>query len=115
MYDYALRLSGFAVSTARDGLSALRFIEQHVPDVIVLDLDLPNVSGLDVHQEILAHAETRDIPIIIATGTTWAVPESVFRTLRKPIRSDILAAVVRLAVLQRAEPSGDPGVGRYPG
>jgi CheY-like chemotaxis protein len=39
------------------GLSALRAIDrQFIPDVIVLDLDLPQVSGIDVHQEIVSHA-----------------------------------------------------------
>ena len=115
MYDCALRLSGFEVSSARDGLSALRFIEQQVPDVVVLDLDLPNVSGLDVHQEILAHAETRDIPIVVVTGTTWNVPGTVFRTLRKPFVSDVLVVAVRLALAQRTAPASEASAGRYPG
>ena len=56
MFDYALRLAGFAVVAARDGLAGLRAIEQQVPDAVVLDLDLPHVSGIDVQQEIVSHA-----------------------------------------------------------
>lgn len=101
MFDYALRLAGFDVSAAADGLSALRILDQHViPDVVVLDLDLPQVSGIDLHQEIAAHAETRAIPIVVVTGTTLPAPSGVFRTLRKPINSDTLLSVVQQALVQ---------------
>jgi len=100
MFEYALRINGFAVSSASDGLVALRAIDQQlIPDVVVLDLDLPQVTGIDVQQEIVSHAETRDIPIIVVTGTNWNVP-GVFATLRKPINSDALLRAVQLAVGQ---------------
>src|SRR5258705_6639939 len=57
MFDYALRMAGFSVTAVRDGFAALRSIEQGCPDIVVLDLDLPHVSGLDVHQELMSHAE----------------------------------------------------------
>jgi len=99
MFDYALRLAGFAVSAAADGLSALRILDQHfIPSVIVLDLDLPQVSGTDVHQEIVSHAETQAIPVVVVTGTTWQAPLGVFRTLRKPINSDVVVSVVQQAL-----------------
>ena len=103
MFDYALRMAGFAVSSARDGFAALRSIEQQCPDVVVLDLDLPHVSGMDVHQEIVSHAETCKIPVIVVTGTSWEPPAEVFKTLRKPIASDVLVAVVERALTEHAE------------
>jgi DNA-binding NtrC family response regulator len=100
MFEYALRLAGFDVSAAADGLSALRILDQHfIPSVIVLDLDLPQVSGVDVHQEIVSHAETQAIPVVVVTGTSWHVPPDVFRTLRKPINSDVLVSVVQQALI----------------
>jgi CheY-like chemotaxis protein len=103
MFDYALRIGGFDVSSVSDGMSALRLIdEQAVPDVIVLDLDLPQVSGVDVQQELAAHEETRQTPVIVVTGTSWHVPSGVFRTLRKPITSDVLVRIVQRAVIHRA-------------
>ena len=102
MFDYALRIGGLDVISVGDGLSALRAIDQHcIPDVIVLDLDLPQVSGTDVHQEIVSHAETCAIPVIVVTGTSWHPPSGVFRTLRKPINSDVLVKVVQLALTSR--------------
>src|SRR5881392_2844043 len=85
MFDYAPRMDGFRVLSAGDGLQALRLIEHDLPEVIVLDLDLPYVSGSDVQHELLAHAETSAIPIVIVTGSDWKTPAGVFRILRKPI------------------------------
>lgn len=109
MYDYALRIAGFAVTAVRDGLAALRSIEQQCPDVVVLDLDLPHVSGIDVYQEIVSHAETCRIPIVVVTGTNWQTPAEVFRTLRKPIASDVLVTTLEQALAQpREEPRDEP-------
>lgn len=108
MFDYALRMAGFAVTSVRDGFAALRSIEQQCPDVVVLDLDLPHVSGFDVHQEIVSHAETCKTPVVVVTGTNWQPPAEVFRTLRKPIASDILVTAIEQALAQpREEPALD--------
>jgi chemosensory pili system protein ChpA (sensor histidine kinase/response regulator) len=107
MFGYALRMEGFEVLVASDGLAALRLLEQNVPDVVVLDLDLPQVSGFDVQQDIVAHIETQAIPIIVVTATEWDVPSNVFRTLRKPIMPEVLVNVVEQAL---SEPGGSsPG------
>ena len=98
MFDYALRMDGFTVLVAGDGLGALRLIEHDLPDLIVLDLDLPHVSGIDVQQELMAHAETSAIPIVVVTGTEWKTPEGVFQILRKPITPDVLLEVIRKAL-----------------
>jgi CheY-like chemotaxis protein len=100
MFDYALRMAGFTVTGVRDGFAALRFLEQQCPDVVVLDLDLPHVSGMDVHHEIVSHAETCRIPIVVVTGTNWKTPADVFRTLRKPITSDVLVTTIEQALAQ---------------
>ena len=113
MFDYALRLAGFDVSAAADGLAALRILDQHyIPNVIILDLDLPQVSGIDVHQEVVSHAATQAIPIIVVTGTTWHAPTGVFRTLRKPINSDVLVNVVQRALAKELDQSGTGDVVR---
>ncbi len=108
MFDYALRMAGFSVNAVRDGFAALRSIEQQCPDIVVLDLDLPHVSGLDVHQELVSHAETCKIPIVVVTGTSWQAPHEVFRTLRKPIPSDVLVTTIEQALAQpRAQATED--------
>jgi DNA-binding response OmpR family regulator len=109
MFDYALRMAGFSVTAVRDGFAALRSIEQGCPDIVVLDLDLPHVSGLDVHQELMSHAETCRIPVVVVTGTSLQPPPEVFRTLRKPIASDVLVTTIEQALAQ--SPSGEGSSG----
>jgi DNA-binding response OmpR family regulator len=100
MFRAALRMEGFAVRTAVDGISALSQVQQHIPDVVVLDLDLPAVNGLDVHQELAGHVDTRGVPVVIVTGTDWRSPVPAFATLRKPISPERLIAAVRKALSQ---------------
>jgi DNA-binding response OmpR family regulator len=103
MFEYALRLAGFFVVAVRDGFAGLRSIEQHHPDLVVLDLDLPHVSGMDVHREIMAHADTSRIPVVVVTGTNWQPPAGVLRTLRKPITSDVLVKIVEQALDEQGD------------
>lgn len=63
-----LRSCGYRVSTAGDGASAIAQAEQHLPDLIVLDLELPGISGLDVARRLRRNHSTHDIPLIAATG-----------------------------------------------
>ena len=39
--------------------------------MLLLDLDLPQINGLDVHDELLARPDTATLPIIVVTGTNW--------------------------------------------
>lgn len=96
MYRVALGLGGFNVVEASDGLAALHFLDERLPDVVVLDLMLPTVSGLIVQQEIAAHAHTRDIPIVIVTGSDMCLDHvDVPCVLRKPVSPDRLVDAVR--------------------
>jgi two-component system, cell cycle response regulator DivK len=63
-----LQSLGYRVSTASDGASAITLAEQLLPDLVVLDLELPRVSGFDVARRLRANPETCDIPLIAATG-----------------------------------------------
>jgi CheY-like chemotaxis protein len=83
------------VREAGDGYDALRIVDQHPPDLVVLDLLLPTISGMAVQQEIAAQVVTRDIPIVIVTGSTLRVDETqVACVLRKPVMPDALVAAV---------------------
>ena len=63
-----LRSLGYRVSTAGDGASAIELAERLLPDLVVLDLELPYVSGFDVARRLRANPETSFIPLIAATG-----------------------------------------------
>jgi DNA-binding response OmpR family regulator len=96
-----LALAGFLVREAPDGLHALKQIDQEPPDLVVLDLMLPNVSGLDVQQEIASNTFTRAIPIIVVTGTSLDLDHlSVSCILRKPILPDDLVMAVQRCLMR---------------
>jgi CheY-like chemotaxis protein len=63
-----LRSLGYRVSTASDGAAAIMQAERLLPDLIVLDLELPRVSGFDVAKHLRANPDTQFIPLIAATG-----------------------------------------------
>jgi CheY-like chemotaxis protein len=96
LFRTALSLAGYDVMEAGDGLEALQRIDSTPPDLIVLDLVLPRLSGLVVREEIAAQAITRDIPIVVITGS--AVDAAVMDVecfLRKPVEPDRMVEAVR--------------------
>ena len=95
LWRTALHLSGFQLAEAADGIEALQYLEQHTPDLVVLRLSLPRLSGLEVHQEDLSHADTRNIPIVIVTGSTAPLAHlGVHCVLRKPFAPEELVIAV---------------------
>lgn len=96
LFRTALVLSGYDVMEAGNGLEALQRIDQAPPDLVVLDLLLPGVSGLVVQQEIAAQAVTRHIPIVVITGSAILGSDlDVACFLRKPVSPDRLVEAVQ--------------------
>jgi DNA-binding response OmpR family regulator len=100
LYRSALRAAGYPVIAVEDGEDALRQIELTTPAAIVLDLGLPRLAGRDVHQELKAHSDTQDIPIIVVTGTdTSDLDAKAFAcVLRKPVTIDELISAVEKCI-----------------
>ena len=65
---YHLAKAGFRVSTAANGPDALKAAREERPDVIILDVMLPGVSGYDVLAELRRQDETRDVGVIMLTA-----------------------------------------------
>jgi DNA-binding response OmpR family regulator len=65
---YNLEQEGIDVEEARDGRNALRQIEKNAPDLLVLDLMLPEISGFEICRKVRASEYTRTLPIIIVTA-----------------------------------------------
>jgi CheY-like chemotaxis protein len=101
LYRLTLSLAGYAVVEASDALEALRHIDLDPPDLVVLDLFLPIMSGVVVQQEIAAHAHTRDIPIVVVTGADVDLP-GVPCVLRKPVSPERLVEVVGKCLVEGA-------------
>lgn len=90
-----LRVSGYDVAVAYDGPSGVERFNETKPDLVILDLELPQMHGLDVLRAIRQHA---DVPVIILTGaddlTTRGAAEElgVQEFLTKPISMSELVA-----------------------
>lgn len=103
LYRAVLTIEGFTLDLVADGLDALRRLDEGTPDLVVLDLALPRLSGHAVYQEIAANARTRHIPIVVVTADPGKLVESEsLCILRKPVDPDILLATVRRCLARRA-------------
>ncbi len=109
---YHLEREGYAVTSALSGDRALKIIRAEPPDLIVLDLMLPGMDGLEVCRALKADAATAGIPIVmvtakseeadIVTGLELGADDYV----AKPFSPRVLLARVR-AVLRRRSAGGD--------
>ncbi len=68
IYKESLEQQGFVVESAEDGLQAIKMVRLVQPDVIVLDLLMPKLNGVDVVKYVRNHAETAKIPIVILSN-----------------------------------------------
>jgi two-component system sensor histidine kinase/response regulator len=65
-----LERGGLEVSTANNGLEALEQVKAHKPDLILLDLMMPDMDGIEVCQRLQASSDNRSIPVIFVTART---------------------------------------------
>jgi CheY-like chemotaxis protein len=108
--EHVLSKAGFEVSTAADGEEALQVANDKLPDIILLDMMLPKISGLDVLKALKANPATMDIPVIVLTSLSQMNEEKLLSegaaayfeksTLELDKSSDRLATAVR-TVLRR--------------
>ncbi len=66
--NMVLQKEGFETIMVEEPSSALKRIEGEKPDAIILDVMMPNVSGLDILKSVKAHGETADIPVFVCTA-----------------------------------------------
>ncbi len=62
--------NGYATVTAKDGKEALEKVKESRPDLVTLDISMPETSGVRLYRDIKESAELKDIPVIIVTGIT---------------------------------------------
>ncbi len=72
LVSHKLRTGGFDVIEAADGAEALDQARRHHPDVIVLDVRMPRLSGLEVCRELRATPGTAEVPIVMLTARAQA-------------------------------------------
>jgi len=100
MLEVLLELKGYAVVSAADGHRAVEVAVREVPDLILIDLELPGLDGLAVVKELRLHPELMAVPIIIISGhdpakyRTAALSAGCDDYLLKPIDFDRLDQIL---------------------
>ena len=79
LFSDILQASGYQTLQTADGLEALELTEEHRPDLILMDMRLPGISGLEATRMIKARAHLRDIPIIAVTAFAMKGDEEKIR------------------------------------
>jgi DNA-binding response OmpR family regulator len=68
LVEINLKRAGYEVSIARDGVEALEKVRDQRPDIIICDVMMPRLDGIQVLRQLKADAATRDIPVIMLTA-----------------------------------------------
>jgi CheY-like chemotaxis protein len=99
--------SGMEVFTAENGAQALNAVRYTAPDVVVTDVDMPVMDGLDLCRELRANVTTRDVVVVVVTGDApdqldAALDAGCDAILGKPCSRTILLATIRRLLERRA-------------
>lgn len=102
-----LKHAGYAVIEARDGAEALERARRQAPGLVLLDIKMPQLDGVQVLRALRADAATRELPVIMMTASTGALEQNrsdanalgVSAMLTKPFTPDELAHALAHALL----------------
>ncbi|MAA72460.1 MAG: hypothetical protein CL679_12140 [Bermanella sp.] len=96
-----LERNGMEVRTAKDGIDALEVLQDHIPDVVLLDIEMPRMDGFEVATQMRHHSVLKDVPIIMITSRTGdkhkerAMSIGVNEYLGKPFQEEILLGAIK--------------------
>jgi CheY-like chemotaxis protein len=98
IHTHFLDGTGMEVSTAENGVVALNAARHAVPDVVVTDVDMPVMDGLDLCRQLRANAATRDVLVVVVTGGAQlqaALDAGCDAVLEKPCSRTLLLGTIR--------------------
>lgn len=105
---YALQLmlerNGYLTYTAADGIQAIAMTKRHRPDLVLMDVVMPNMNGFEATRSLVNDPETSAIPVIMMSGTeqvsdrVWGIRLGAKGFLAKPINKDELLGKVRSVI-----------------
>jgi chemosensory pili system protein ChpA (sensor histidine kinase/response regulator) len=91
-----LERNGMTVLTAKDGVDAMALLQDRVPDIMLLDIEMPRMDGFEVASQIRADQQLKDLPIIMITSRSGqkhrdrAMAIGVNQYLSKPYQESVL-------------------------
>jgi CheY-like chemotaxis protein len=99
--------NGFETATASDGREALAMVDSFKPDVVTLDIIMPEQSGVKFYRDLKKDPDHSDLPVVIITGVSrykdlfkrdYATMPKPFAFMEKPIDSELLVKKIREAL-----------------
>jgi CheY-like chemotaxis protein len=106
---------GFEVLTASDGESAIRLMHERRPAVVYLDMNLPNLSGYDVCEQIRADPSLRDTPVVMTSAQTSVAVRAACMDagadafVPKPFQLEAFAALIERMASRPADGTSNEG------
>ena len=104
-----LERNGMRVMTAKDGVDAMSLLQDHIPDVILLDIEMPRMDGYEVAAHVRSDPRLTDVPIIMITSRVGdkhrarAIELGVDDYLGKPYQESQLLDAIEPLVLARRQ------------
>ena len=105
-----LKKAGFAVTTAENAEDAQRKLDQGKPDLILMDVVMPNLNGFQATRSITREPTTKHIPVILVTtkdqdtDRMWGMRQGARAYITKPFSEDELLEVMERVFNQKDEP-----------
>ena len=114
LIKYNLKNEGYSILSAQSGEQAIKIAEQSRPDLIVLDLMLPRMDGLEVTRYLRSNEETRDMPIVMLTAKgeesdiVTGLELGANDYISKPFSPKVLVARIRAIFRRRKKNTMEP-------
>lgn len=107
-----LSRKGYTVTGATGGREGLELVQSNQPDIVLLDLMMPDMDGWEVYQKLKAHESTREIPVIVVTAKAQSIDKvlglhiaKVDDYITKPFGPQDLIESIEKVLSRRTAPS----------
>ena len=101
LFHDLLDSQGYETLQTREGLQAMALARQHMPDLILMDVVMPNLNGFQATRSICREASTKHIPIVLVTtkdqdtDRVWGMRQGARDYIVKPVDPDELVTKIR--------------------
>lgn len=106
LYTERLKQEGFSIVHASNGEDAIKYVEEYRPALIILDIMMPRMNGLDVLKQLKDKPETKNIPVIIVTALVQEI-EKINKMMTQAdayiVKSEVLPGEIIEVVKNRLE------------
>src|SRR5437588_804011 len=112
MISKFLQMQGYEVGLAGDGVEALRLVGERLPDLVLTDVNMPRMNGLELARRLRSHHLTAQVPIVMlsalleASDVLKGYAEGADDYVPKPLELSVLGAKIETLLRRRAPGSG---------